>query len=480
MYVPLSPKIVCNTMQKYISLIMCALLGALSMLTSCTTDEDTTVLTSHSYISNVQLGAMKRTVYYVNDKGEHVPVTTTFKASDVVMSINQRVVPGWNTRFIENKDSLLYGTRLGAVLLDITYSGSYIEYRSTKTKDEEWSMYSSTDSIDMTYPIQLRVYSNDYLSTTLYTLKINVHQMESDSMRWTKVATAEDVLGAMTRTQAVKLKGQACLLGAQVDGIYLAQHAADSVWTKRLTNLPLTAQFNTLRSTDDKLFVTTEDGTLYQSVDGVQWQTLGQRLPEMQLAAVTNERLYVLSDGMLWRSDHSAQKWEQEKVYTTDRKSLPEKVLAGFAYERDNGVQHVVIMGQNEAVNDSACVVWDKAWDALNPADSTTWLFYEVGVENQAVCPLVEHLQVVNFDSRLYAFGGKALKGWSEWVPFGKALYSLDYGLTWRTEKMWGLPQSLVGCESLLTTTVDGNNNLWIIAGNEIWRGRINRLTTGW
>lgn len=459
---------------------MCTLLGVLATLTSCTTSDSETILTSHSYISNVQLGAMKRTVYYINDKGERVPVTTTFKATDVIMSISQRVVPGWDTRFIENKDSLLYGTRLGAVLLDVTYSGSYLEYRSTKTKDEEWHIYSNKDSIDLTFPIQLRVYSNDYQSTTLYTLRVNVHQIESDSMRWTKVATAEDVLNPMERTQAVNLRGEACLLGAQPDGIYLAKHAADSVWTKEVTNLPLTAQFNTLRSTSNALFVTTEEGTLYQSTNGVQWQAIGQPLPQMQLAAVTNERLYVISNGMLWRSDHAAQQWEQEKVFESDRKSLPSKILAGFAYERDNGVQHVVLMGQNDAVSDSACVVWDKAWDALNPADSTAWLFYEVGAENQSVCPLVEHLQVVNFDKRLYAFGGKALKGWPEWNSMEKALYSLDYGLTWRTEKMWGLPKSLAGCESLVTATVDGNNDLWIIAGNEIWRGRINRLIAGW
>lgn len=458
---------------------MCTLLIVLTTLASCTADSETVAPTSQAFISNVQLGAMKRVTYYVNSEGERVPVTTSYKAASVLMNISQRVVPEWNTRFIENKDSLLYGTRLSGVLLDIAFTGGYLEYRSTKSDDEAWRIYSRTDSIDLTSPIQLRVHASDGQSNTLYTLKINVHQMESDSMRWTRVATAADVLDSMKRTQAFKLQGEACLLGAQTDGIYLAQHTADTVWTKALTNLPLSAQLNTLRSTDSKLFISTEEGALYQSTDGLSWETFGAQLPNMQLVAVTNERLYALSGGYLWRSNHSAQQWEKETVYEGERGKLPNKILAGLTYERSNGVQHVVMMGQNEAVNDSACVVWDKTWDDLNPADSTAWQYYEVGVENQFVCPLVEQLQVVNFDNRLYAFGGKALKGWPEWTPLGKALYSLDYGLTWRTEKMWSLPESLAGCKGLVTVTLDGKNNLWIIAGNEIWRGKINRLSAG-
>lgn len=458
----------------------------LTMLFSCTTDDTVTVLSSRAYISNVQLGAVKRLTYYINSEGERVPIVTTYKATDIVMSISQRRDTVWVndstyvlSRLIENKDSLICGSRLNAVLLDISYAGSYVAYRKAGDKDALWIPYSNTDSINLTSPIEICVNSEDYLSGTYYTLRINVHQVEGDSMVWRKVATAEELLAPMSGTQAFTLKGEACLLGVQPDGIYKAYHEADSVWKKDKTNLPENVQLNTLRDLDDKLFITTTDGSLYQSTDGLMWTAFGTQLPGMQLAAVTKERLYAISNGNLWRSNHTAQAWEQESTYESDRKALPTNVVEGFTYERANGVQHVVLMGYNKAVSDTACVVWDKTWDALSSADNAAWLYYEVGKDNTFTCPLIEHLQVVNYDGRLYAFGGKAIKGWNGWVPMEKALYSLDYGLTWRTEKMWSLPSQLKGFEGLITATVDKNNYLWITAGNEIWRGRINRLAPG-
>ena len=55
---------------------------------------------------------------------------------------------------------------------------------------------------------------------------------------------------------------------------------------------------------------------------------------------------------------------------------------------------------------------------------------------------------------------------------------SKDIGINWSANSKYTLPTPLT--TNVYTTTVDGNNFIWLFYGDsgQVWRGRLNRL--GW
>lgn len=459
-------------MHKHIILGLCSLLSVLFICTGCDSEDkvDPSSLTSHAYISNVQLGAIKRVVYTTDETGKKQAIRTTFKAMGIKINIDQR------NRTIENVDSLLYGAQLDALLLNITYTGSFLSYRVLDGEDATWKVYSSTDSINLTRPIELCVNSKDNASATIYTLRLNVHQMEGDSTTWSKMTARDDVFTEMTDMRVMSLHEEVQALGRQTDGIYVARMLNDSTWQKAKTNLPLDILPHTLRCNDKQAFISTEQGYIYTSANGTVWNTTGSAVPGLQLAAIFSDRLYAICQGRIMRADLQASQWEEEKANADDLHAIPQQIVAGFAYERASGMKEIILVGENDLVNDSSCVVWSKTWNVFEEKDSTEWIFYQTGKESTAVCPRLNYLQVFPYDNNLYAFGGTPKHGWAGIEPLANNYCSLDYGLTWKKGLAWKLPTALKGYDKPFAAMVDSNNYIWIIAGNDVWRGRLNRL----
>jgi hypothetical protein len=51
-----------------------------------------------------------------------------------------------------------------------------------------------------------------------------------------------------------------------------------------------------------------------------------------------------------------------------------------------------------------------------------------------------------------------------------------DNGLTWWRLQTIIPPSDLQGASGYIAATVDSDNFIWLIAGNKVYRGRINRL----
>ena len=102
---------------------------------SCSKDDNTVSSSNdYCYIKSVTLGTVKRKVG---------TISSSFPGSYYAMTINLRD----NT--IENRDSLPFGSLLDRVIATITFDGSILSYRE-KGSDSEWSVYNSTDSLDLT------------------------------------------------------------------------------------------------------------------------------------------------------------------------------------------------------------------------------------------------------------------------------------------------------------------------------------------
>ena len=130
------------------------------MAGSCISDQEV-VYDDYCYIADVTLGSVKRETHMLDSLGKDTVVRSTYTGSNFDMTIDQRTLE------IENKDSLLYGSNLDAILVDITYTGASLFYRTKEDEDTVWTTYSSAYSLDLRKPLELMLVSNDGLSTII-------------------------------------------------------------------------------------------------------------------------------------------------------------------------------------------------------------------------------------------------------------------------------------------------------------------------
>lgn len=438
------------------------LLLALVLLASSCSEKSNVVSTSNDYcyISSVILGNVKRKIQNT---------TVTFSAVEYEMTINQR------TNSIENRDSLPYGSQLSRVIATIHFDGSTLAYRE-KGSNSEWTSYNSTDSLDLTKPLELILTSNDNQSSRIYTLKVNVHQQEGDSLFWKQCDNNVAELTDMTDMKAFVLNDKLFVLGQKTSGITLAERSsteAEGEWIETpVTDLPASTDIQTLRQYEDMLYLSTNDGEIFSSADAKGWRQEGSTYSApLKLVEKTVKYYYAISEGKILRSA-DATTWEEETL-DTDAAMLPTTDIRALSVEQANGNNRIILVGQSE--NSENAVVWNKMWNDSEKEENAEWIYFPITHDNNIPCPRLEYLNLLSYDGKCIAFGGASSINDSR-----KALETMyvsqDYGITWRPDQEHRMPSELKGVEGCITSTVDVNNFIWIITNSQVWRGRLNRL----
>lgn len=427
---------------------------------SCSKDDNTVSSSNdYCYIKSVTLGTVKRKVG---------TISSSFPGSYYAMTINLRD----NT--IENRDSLPFGSQLDRVIATITFDGSILSYRE-KGSDSEWSVYNSTDSLDLTKPLELRLTSNDNQSSRIYTFKVNVHKLEGDSLQWNKCEAEVSELAHMTDMKAFTLNDKLMVLGQKTSSIVLAERTSNEVqstWNETVTTgLPATVDLQTLRNQAETLYLSTSDGKIFTSTNATDWQQVGTTYAAgLTLVEKTEDFFYALSEGKLLRSA-DASVWEEETL-DTEATLLPQSEIRALTVQQANGNTRIVMVGQRDD-SDNA-VVWNKMWNFSEPEQTAEWIYFPISPDNKIPCPKLNYLNLLPYDGKCIAFGGTSIDGTHQALD---VLYvSQDYGITWRPSAEIHIPEALKGSEGCITSTVDYNYFIWIITNAQVWRGRLNRL----
>ena len=436
------------------------LLAAVITLAACKSDDSvaTTTAGDYCYIKSVTLGTVKRVAG---------SVTTSFPAGTFEMTVDHRSLT------IENRDSLPYGSQLGRVTATIAFDGSTLSYRE-KGAEAGWTSYNATDSLDLTHPLELLLASGDNQTQRIYTLKVNVHRQEGDSIRWDK-CESDSRLASMTDMKAFTLGGQLLVLGKTgADIVLLQRPSADTqaTWLENTTSgLPETTDLQTLRQHDSFLYLSTSDGQILTSTDAKQWQQVGNTLPGgLTLIERSDNYFYAISEGKLLRSA-DASTWEEDKL-DADASLLPASDVRTLTLHQANGNSRIVMVGQREG--SAHAVVWNKMWnDSEREADSE-WTYFPLTPDNQSPCPPLQHMSLLHYDGKCIALGGPTADG--NLVALNAMYVSRDYGITWQPDTQHALPAQLIGSDGCIACTVDQDNFIWIITNTQIWRGRLFRL----
>lgn len=463
---------------KFLPLIA-VLFAATSIMTSCLdNDVEQITYTSETSITGFSLGTLNIDRIGKDKNGLDSPYVDTLDCSNYPFTIDQI------NRTITNKDSLPVGTHIDKVITSITYDAGMLGY-TPKGSDHD-TIWTSTDSIDFTDPVEFKVYAYSGVEGKPYKVTINVHKQEPDTISWKKFDTQLFKAGSLSEQKAVYANGKVYVFGKNGNGTHIeySDVANDnpSPWVPVTDNIPSNIDTYSATAWAGNIYFlagSPKAKQLYKlNVTTDKIEPVGTETFEMLIGGNDiKSELYVVKDGE--SGIYKESPWTKDTdPFTQFKAGQPFFSNTTTASYNSNITTTVALCyNQGNTANDTAALVFNRI------SSDNKW---EERMQNLPL-PNLENVTMIYYDGKLYAFGG----GYGEIKPFSQFYCSTDNGLCWRpvTECM-AFPAEF---GTLYTTTHHGNyscavtpklesetsrgNFIWIVwEDGSICRGRINRL----
>lgn len=181
---------------------------------------------------------------------------------------------------IFNADSLPYGTDISALTPVInTESASEVEVTGFVSTGEEKTynyLDNTTDTLDFSQPVTIKVVSYNKNFSKSYSVKVNVHRVPTDTLIWSRIEGG----GLPTKLNAVEKQHTTVSPGATYycltanTGQYCIAYTSDpsGAWQVGDATMTFAPNINTFTATNDALYILSEAGRLYSSADnGLSW-----------------------------------------------------------------------------------------------------------------------------------------------------------------------------------------------------------------
>lgn len=428
-------------------------------ITSCLDNEENVEYSNDATIRSFSINDIKTIIINGND-------TTSFtvKGKDYPFSINQLPTEGK----IYNTDSLPYRTDIKKVSVKITNSSGYITYKKNN-KDTVWT---SADSLDFTNPIIFTVHAQDGFAKKNYEVKINVHQINSDSLIWNRIESNFPGTSISGKQKAVLLNGTIYVFAdnaAQVSVTYTK--SGETHWSNlEQINIPTKADYSSVIAFNSKLYITA-GGEVYSSDNGTEW--IKENANATAFICSFTKKLTGINNNSFVEAKiiNGVVTWENAEESLPD--NFPKKFYSSVTYPlaTNEAIEKAVMISEDTNPSDSSTVVWSTFSDKTDWIDFTTASQYD--------CPKLENISLIRYDSRLFVFGGKGTDNGKEIKAFQSFYASDDNGTTWKTiTNNMSFPDEFIGRDDSFSYIVDNDNYIWIMwsGSNITWKGKINHL----
>lgn len=475
---------------KFLPLIA-VLFAATSIMTSCLdNDVEQITYTSETSITGFSLGTLHIDRVGKDKDGKDSAYVDTLDCSNYPFTIDQI------NRTITNKDSLPVGTHIDKVITSITYDAGMLGY-TPKGSDHD-TIWTSTDSIDFTDPVEFKVYAYSGVEGKPYKVTINVHKQEPDTISWKKFDTQLFNAGSLSEQKAVYANGKVYVFGKNGNGTHIeySDVANDnpSPWVPVTDNIPSNIDTYSATAWAGNIYFlagSPKAKQLYKlNVTTDKIEPVGTETFEMLIGGNDiKSELYVVKDGE--SGIYKESPWTKDTdPFTQFKAGQPFFSNTTTASYNSNITTTVALCyNQGNTANDTTALVFNRM------SSDNKW---EKRIQNLPL-PNLENVTMIYYDGKLYAFGG----GYGEIKPFSQFYCSTDNGLCWRpvTECM-AFPAEVPDPEKPnkeyinfpdLYDTHHGNyscavtpklenetyrgNFIWIVwEDGSICRGRINRL----
>ncbi|HIZ27308.1 MAG TPA: DUF5018 domain-containing protein [Candidatus Barnesiella merdipullorum] len=188
---------------------------------------------------------------------------------------------------IYNADSLPKGTDVSALIANISFDNvaqaKIIMDRGDATKNDTIDYLATpTDSIDFTSKVSLVVTAQNGVTEKWYSVKVNVHQIDPDSLYWNTpfgMRTLPCGPGTTVTAQKAVYFKEKVYSFIEVNStytVYTTDNPYADNWTTQELNLPFTPNVKSVQATTDALYMLSQTGELYRSEDGTNWTSTGQ------------------------------------------------------------------------------------------------------------------------------------------------------------------------------------------------------------
>ena len=396
--------------------------------------------------------------------------------ADVVFTIDQV-----NGR-IFNKDSMPHGTVIDEkVLCEMTFEVGSLGVLFVNTVTNDTVYWNGTDSIDFSAPVLITVYPYDGESTKTYEAKINIHQVNPDSMAWQlhsflipertfvdmKPLAVGDRYYLYTKESATS-----------INMLYRTTTAFDLMYWEptSLTGFPESAVLPQITAFGDGFYVFDAEGKLYYSDDGLLWEAVDETPVIIALLGVVQDGGFqqptVLAGIALEDETYRFVSMNAQREWTTGQDVPDNFALSGFGQIAYASMYHqylVVASGRDKTDQLS-----DMTWSTM---DGLSWTPLTAP---SATFSKREGAALYHQGDTLYLIGGINPSG----MALKDVYFSKDKGVSWMEDNIHLTPTNFEA-RGFASTIVDKDNFVLLFGGkagrdriviNELWRGRINRF----
>ena len=465
---------------KFLPLIA-VLFAATSIMTSCLdNDVEQITYTSETSITGFSLGTLHIDRVGKDKNGLDSPYVDTLDCSNYPFTIDQI------NRTITNKDSLPVGTYIDKVITSITYDAGMLAYKPKGSERD--TIWTSTDSI-----VEFKVYAYSGVEGKPYTITINVHKQEPDTISWKKFDNNPFSAGNLSEQKAVYANEKIYIFGKKNNGNTCIEYTKainvpgenglkdnPTSWTP-IENLPLNIDtYSATVCAGNIYFLAETNKQLYKlDANSNKITSVGTETFEMLIGAnEIKSELYAVKGGKsgIYKENTWTEDADPFTLFPTGKPFFSNTTTA--SYNSNVTTTVALCYNQGTTANDTTALVFNRM------SSDSKW---ETRMQNLPL-PNLKNVTMIYYDGKLYAFGGESVK--PEVKPFSQFYCSTDNGLCWRpvTECM-AFPAEF----GTLYTTHHGNyscavtpklengtsrgNFIWIVwEDGSISRGRINRL----
>lgn len=451
-------------MRKNIAIYL-ALFSVLLAGVSCGNNNDdiyTVSGTPYAFISSFRIGNIKCPYHAFTADGRDTIVERVVTGEAFEFVVDQKA------KEVYNVDSLVYGTKVDKVVSNVSCTG--IPYRYDLSSDA-YVYYSSTDSVDFTSPVSVRITSSDGTYDNYYTIKLNVHRVDPDLMVWESFAAP--ALEGVVPVKIIEHDGKMYLFGTDAGGapvVAVSSVTGEPEWVVTSLSLSAACDLSSVQLFNEKFYMLVA-GDVYTSGDAVSWALSSAGNAFVSLFAVSD------NGGRLWAASETDIFSSADGTAFLQAQPLPEGFpLYGVCsisstLSTNESISRTMLIGFSSADKAGAAQVWCRL------SNDNEWYAYEL-TDNKYPCPAFAGLTVVGYDDALYAMGGTALIDGVQVKAFDKFYVSRDNGVVWKpcTDYATAMPAGLKGNEEPFAATVSQDDYMWIVTSAAVWRGRINRL----
>ena len=346
---------------------------------------------------------------------------------------------------IFNADSLPKGTPVTALIPKISYpstvTSAVIDMTGGINREGTVDYYSNAnDTIDFTGDVKLTLGTSNNAITKTYTLKVNVHREDPDTIYWDRIASM-DLPSRLQNPKAQKTvgfkSGVVCII-EEADGSYTVSTTSDifgGKWIKTRADFSFKPEIESLTvHPDGTLYMIAQDALLH-SADGLVWQSVSRGWTGI---------IGIYGNAVLGASGQTMLSWPENAVASM---RLPDNFpVSGHSApieftNRWTSEPTIVLFGGRTADGRISSASW--AFDGSQWRD----------ISDKALPPL-EGLSVVDYYSYLNSASNGLLKEFEAYLAFGgkdsngnnnNTVYvTYDHGINWlRAQSYMQLPESV-------------------------------------